>query len=213
MKEPPLALERVSTVEALERALRQRILDGDLAPGMWLRESDIAAAYGVGRHTVRAAFQGLAYKGLAAYERNRGVSVIEPTAEVVRDIYTFRAAIEAEAVRLIIERGESLGLVRLRVEDLMALPASASWSELIERDLAVHEAILATCGSPSLCKAFQTMKNQVLLFLSSEPGHHYLVDITNTRGEHADVLAALESGDSARAVEVVRKHLYDMIQP
>ena len=70
-----LALQRVSTVDAIAAALRTRILDGELAAGERLRELELADAYGVARHSLRAALRALAAEGLVAIEPNRGASV------------------------------------------------------------------------------------------------------------------------------------------
>ena len=69
------ALARVSTVDALAAALRTRILDGELAPGERLRELELAEAYGVARHSLRAALRALAAEGLVTIEPNRGARV------------------------------------------------------------------------------------------------------------------------------------------
>ena len=70
-----LSLQRVSTVDAIAAALRTRILDGELGAGERLREIELADAYGVARHSLRAALRTLAAEGLVAIEPNRGASV------------------------------------------------------------------------------------------------------------------------------------------
>ena len=70
-----LALQRVSTVDAIAAALRTRILDGDLGAGERLRELELAEAYGVARHSLRAALRALAAEGLVVIEPNRGARV------------------------------------------------------------------------------------------------------------------------------------------
>ena len=50
-------LHRTSTVDALAQALRQQILDGELSAGAWLRERELCEAYGVARHSLRAALR------------------------------------------------------------------------------------------------------------------------------------------------------------
>src|SRR5437867_11218368 len=72
-------LETVSIVEALEDELARRILDGEFTPGEHLREVELSEQYQVGRHTLRAAFDGLVRRGLLQRARNRGVFVREFT--------------------------------------------------------------------------------------------------------------------------------------
>ena len=76
-----LALGRISTVDAVAQALRTRILDGDLAGGERLREQELTAAYGVARHSLRAALRALAAEGLVVIEPHRGATVAQLTRE------------------------------------------------------------------------------------------------------------------------------------
>src|SRR4051812_40087925 len=108
----PMPLSRVSTVDALVGALRSRILTGDLAPGAHLSEVELAGAYGVGRHSLRAAFRELARDGLLVHEPNRGVRVPVPTAEESADLHRHRAALELGALRVAIADGASFEGIR-----------------------------------------------------------------------------------------------------
>jgi DNA-binding GntR family transcriptional regulator len=208
----PAPLERVSTVEALERALRERILGGELGPGTHLREANIASAYHVGRYTVRAAFQSLAHRGIVVHEQNRGVSVLDPTPRVMSDVYTMRAAIEAESARLMVERGVALDAVREAVERLLALPDDAPAAELVQADLAVHQAVVETAASPRMLQAFIAIRDQVMLFLSTAaPDERFAALLASSKKDHQEILTALESGDPDQAPAAIRRHLYVMI--
>ena len=68
-------LHRPSTVDALADALRHEILDGELAPGSRLRERELCEAYGVARHSLRAALRALENEGLVRIEQHRGARV------------------------------------------------------------------------------------------------------------------------------------------
>src|SRR5215470_6357964 len=90
-------LERVSTVDALARALRRRILDGDLVAGERLVERELTEHYGVARHTLRAALRSLDGEGLIRLEPHRGARVAELTPDGLLDLFELRAALELEA--------------------------------------------------------------------------------------------------------------------
>jgi DNA-binding GntR family transcriptional regulator len=100
----PLALQRVSTVDAIAAALRTRIMDGELAAGERLRELELADAYGVARHSLRAALRDLAAEGLVTIEPNRGARVAQLTADDVGPLFELRVALELEAARLALAR-------------------------------------------------------------------------------------------------------------
>src|SRR5688500_9793904 len=89
-------LNTVSTVDAAAMALRALILDGDLAPGDRLRETDFAERLGIARHSFRAATQLLIGEGLLRREPHRGVQVTVLTATDIIDTFRLRAALETE---------------------------------------------------------------------------------------------------------------------
>jgi DNA-binding GntR family transcriptional regulator len=84
--------------------VRAEILTGELEADAPLREEAAAAAYGVSRHTVRAAFQRLVAERLAVAMPYRGVRVASFDRETIIALQQFRAALEVEAVRIAGER-------------------------------------------------------------------------------------------------------------
>jgi DNA-binding GntR family transcriptional regulator len=199
-------LHRVSTVDALVDALRRRVLNGELGPGARLRETELAATYGVGRYTVRAAFQELVYRGMAEHRPNRGVSVLEPSIGVIRDLYSYRAALECEAARLIVEREIPLDGVRAALKQLEALPADTTWERLLEADLSEHRAIVGAAGNRRMDDAFASIVDQIMLCLSTLD-----MRVSTVTAEQRAIVRALAGGDAERAVRKVREHLYEVV--
>ena len=97
-------LERPSTVDLLADDLRREILDGELAAGARLRERELCEAYGVARHSLRAALRALAAEGLVRIEPHRGATVARLGPAEIRWLYELRAALELEAAHLALER-------------------------------------------------------------------------------------------------------------
>jgi DNA-binding GntR family transcriptional regulator len=147
-------LRRVSTVEAVAAALRARILDGELTGGARLVEQDLTDAYGVARHSIRAALRHLAAEGLVRIEPNRGARVAELGSDEIAGLYELRSALECEAARLALERNdERLPVaVHAAVRRLSKVCAHrrAPWSDVIEAHDEVHSAIVAAANSPRI---------------------------------------------------------------
>jgi DNA-binding GntR family transcriptional regulator len=165
-----LSLRRVSTVEALTAALRVRILDGDLGGGERLRELELAEAYGVARHSLRAALRALAAEGLVVIEPNRGARVASLAADDAAPLFELRAALEIEAAHLALERNE--GKLPKAVHDAVRLMAAVCeqpdppWSAVVEAHDAVHHAIVAAAGSPRLQRAYESLAGEMRLFVT-----------------------------------------------
>ena len=93
-----------STVDALARSLRKRILDGELKPGTPLREEALSGEYDVARHSLRSALRTLQGEGIVEIEANRGARVKSLSTEDVRSLSELRIALELEAARMVLAR-------------------------------------------------------------------------------------------------------------
>ena len=202
---PEVRIATVSTVEAAANAIRDLILDGELAPGARLRENDYAERLGVARHSFRAATQILIGEGLLRREPNRGVQVPIFSQADVEDIFKLRAALEVEAVRDAIEAGVVPDEAREAVADLQALAADAHWSDVVAPDLAFHRAIIDAAGSARLQRAYRGLQSEIVLcMVQLQPAYDHPAQVA---GEHEELLAAIESRDTERAEELWRAHL------
>jgi DNA-binding GntR family transcriptional regulator len=164
-----LALQRVSTVDALAAALRTRILDGELGAGERLRELELAEAYGVARHSLRAALRSLAAEGLVTIAPNRGASVARLTADDIGALFELRTALELEAARLALRRNG--GKLPKRVHDAVRLMAAvcaqpnAPWSAVVDAHDRVHGALVAAAQSPRIERAYAALAGEMRLFV------------------------------------------------
>jgi DNA-binding GntR family transcriptional regulator len=164
-----LAIQRVSTVDAIAAALRTRILDGELGAGERLREIELTEAYGVARHSLRSALRALAAEGLVTIEPNRGATVARLTAADAAPLFELRVALELEAARLALDRGN--GKLPKAVHDAVRLLAAVCeqpdppWSAVVEAHDAVHHALVAAADSPRILRAYEALAGELRLFV------------------------------------------------
>ena len=197
-------LQRVSTVDALAAALRDRILDGDLPGGARLREQELTDDYGVARHTVRAALRALAVEGLVRIEPNRGAAVTELGPSDILGLYELRTALEVEAARLALERHDGrlpapVYAAVARLSEVCARP-TPSWSAMIEAHDPIHAAIVDAAGSPRISRAHAALNTETRLFLVS-------LKPTWTPERMAADHEALPREIESRGPEALREHL------
>lgn len=155
-----------TVVQAVADDIRKRVLDGEFEPGKQLRENDLLDDYGIARHGIRSALHGLAHEGLLRHQPHHGVFVPDADPVELADVVTTRLALELEAIRLIVERGLDLEPITEAVEQLEAVPESASWSELLTMDLAVHRAIVDAVGSRRMSRVHDSLVAEAALFLA-----------------------------------------------
>ena len=164
------ALRPESTVDQLAAVLRERILDGDLAPGRRLVERELVEAYDVARHTLRAALRRLETEGLVRVEPNRGARVADLSVGDLSDLFALRLALEREAAHLALARGG--GRLPPAVHDAaaeldrLARRRRTPWNELAAAHHRVHEALVAAAGAPRIERAYAALSTELDLFLS-----------------------------------------------
>jgi DNA-binding GntR family transcriptional regulator len=200
----PLPLGRVSTVDALAAALRRAILDGERPGGARLRERELCDAYGVARHSLRAALRVLAGEGLVRIEPNRGARVAELGPDDVRSLYELRAALELEAAHLALERhgGRLPGAVHAaqRALERACAGRDPAWSAVVDAHLDLHAALVEAAGSPRIAAAHRTLAGEMRLFLLQLRTHTAAGELA---ADHAALLDALERDGTAP----LREHL------
>jgi DNA-binding GntR family transcriptional regulator len=197
-------LDVISTVDALAAALRPRILEGELPGGARLREQDLSDDYGVARHTLRAALRVLEAEGLVAIEPNRGARVAALGPEELRDLADLRIALEVEAARLALERGDDLlpEVVHDRAEQLARIcrRRRPAWSAVVDAHDALHSSIVEAAESPRLAAAYRALAGELrLVIVQLRPAW----TLERMADDHLQLVRRLER----RGAEVLRPHI------
>ena len=187
-------LPRLSTVDALTAALRQRILDDDLRPGTPLREEQLRREYGVARHSLRSALRALKAEGLVEIEANRGARVASLGPEDLRGLADLRIALEMEAAHLALLRGGGR-LPRDVHESAASLAAicrrrSPSWGAVAEAHEEFHHAIVRASESPRLEAVHRQVGAELRLFVLQLPPAFTFERIAS---DHLELVGRLES--------------------
>lgn len=214
-------MSTVSTGPPGHRQLRQRvaerlrsdILDGRLCPGEWLRQERLAQEQGVSQTPVREALKELVSEGLVEHVPYRGIRVVQFSVEDAEDLYTCRAVLEGMAAR-----HAALGIGDANVRKLASLhermvrcKVPGELRKYRELNRQFHEVIylasrraylVRTLGQ--LWSAFPTMlwSNVPRTAVASAPGR----DEPDAE-EHAEIVAAFEARDPARAERAVGHHI------
>jgi DNA-binding GntR family transcriptional regulator len=198
-------LETVSVVDALADDLGRRVLEREFEPGEHLREIELADEYKVGRHTLRAAFDGLVRRGLLEKERNRGVFVRILTERDLVEIYELRLALEAEAFRLLAKRRETPQDAVDAVRKLGKLSSRSPQQAFVEADLAFHSAVVDATGNRRLARAHEELRAETRLLLAQLVNRY--ASVRDLAQEHTELLKAIESGNPNKAEAAIRDHL------
>jgi DNA-binding GntR family transcriptional regulator len=192
-------LDRTTTGAQAERALRDLILEGTLAPGTRLREVQLAGALGVSRNTLRESLRALAEQGLVTHHPHRGVVVTDLTAEDVADLYRLRAVIELAALPAVTGVDE----LNAATDAFAAALSGRDFVEALECDFAFHRTLVAALGSPRLSAAHARAQAELRLALL-QLDRDYEPPLVE---EHRRIVRALRRRDVTQATRALSDHL------
>ncbi len=182
--------------------IRADILDGRLALGNRLVETDVAERHQISRTVVREALRILEAEGLVVSDPFRGCSVLEPSETEVEEMFLLRLSLEQVAAATAAYRIKSAQKQMLR--DVAKLPPgpTPSYAELLEWDVRIHRTIWQIAGQmkmadqlervvlPFMRMTFQPepgfVEAQIANESSADPGgHRLLVEATCSQDPEA----------------------------
>lgn len=200
------AVPRLSEDDVYERIYRA-VLDHRLEPGTKLKEIALADVFGVSRGVVRKVLTRLAYAKLVQLKPNRGASVASPSAAESRDLFAARRAVEGSIVDALARRVTALQARRLRTlvaQERAAYDAGES-RKALKMSLGFHRELAAMGGNRVLADILDQLIARtplvVLAFKSAGRENRCGGD------DHADIVAAIVAGQSAKAVDAMTRHL------
>lgn len=197
----------MSTVDMVQRSMMDRMLEGGLAPGTWVRQDELAAEMGVSKIPVREALQRLAAIGLIRFEAHRGAVVPALSAAEADENFTLRRSIEPELLRRAVPKMSIVDVAEaeLALDRLDVAGPDAAAASHLAANWRFHCALYA----PSTWARGITMVE--ILHASVAP---YVLLYTDQLGgrdhsdaEHAALLAACRDRDVDRAVRLLDDHL------
>jgi DNA-binding GntR family transcriptional regulator len=189
--------------ERVTRQLRDDILDGVRKPGSKLVERELAAQIGVSRVPVRDALRVLVAEGLVTPRPRTWAVVREFTPTDIADLNEVREALEVMTFRLAAQRGDRVGLARLRSNLDEELAAARAGDAVRARRAAAdfHETVTSMAANELLSELEGTLRSRMRWLL----GRHD--DLLAMALEHEALYAAVADRDVALVEELVVEHL------
>lgn len=202
------------TVDRLGAAIKL----GLLAPGAQLPpERELCSRLGIARSTLRQALTALTESGhlYAVRGRGGGTFVADPLPPAARpgdellarwrEVCDLRLAVEFGTVALACERARAEQLEPLaelieQMDDLLD-----DYDAFRPLDVRFHIGLAEASGSARLVAAMTACQGEMTDLISHVP--HPREVLTHSNEQHAQILAAVRAGDSARALGITADHL------
>jgi DNA-binding GntR family transcriptional regulator len=190
-----------------EDRLRDAIVSGRLQPNERLVESDLARSLGVSRTLVRSALVRLEHEGLVEHERHRGARVRLVSQGEAVEILETRAVLEGLAARLAAERATPTDVDDLKevLAEMERLRAAHDLLAVSDLNAQLHRRLLEISGHETAARLIGALNSQMVRFQYRTillPGRS-----ARSFAEHAEIIAAVSSGDGERAEAAMRTHL------
>lgn len=201
-------IRRVSLTDSIAQELYSQMMNGQLQPGMNLREVELAQELGVSRQSVREALAQLKAEGLLDHEMHRGYKVPVLNRDDAIEIFQLRELIECEAARRLSRDQSGIALLDQALEQIERLDPDAGWVPYIELHFNFHRAIVAATGSQRLLRHSELCLSEA--WVSLLPSRHSEVygSPDAQRAGHRSIVDAIRSGDEQRAALALHSHLW-----
>jgi GntR family transcriptional regulator, gluconate operon transcriptional repressor len=202
------ALAHKQLWEAVSDQLRDEILDGRLAAGTRLVETELADRFGVSRGPIRDALRELSRSGLARDVPRRGTFVSSLTERDLEEVYVIRRALEEAAVRLTVARATDADVAAM-FEAVAAAEAAYARSDLgaaWEADMAFHRTYCELSGNGRLVDLFDGLASQTLLLMRTSLESHASLAWTPPVELHRHIATAVADRDVTAAIAAVGEH-------
>jgi DNA-binding GntR family transcriptional regulator len=195
-----------SMIDALYESLRQRIINGEIAPGEKVTEARVVGEYTVARPTAKACLERLTAAGLLQRTAHRTAVVPELGVAEILDLYFARDSIERRAVQRLAEQGAVPAAARSAQERIERAVADKDFAHQVEADIAFHSSLVDAVGSKRLSRMHELIMGEVHLTMGQFQAHR-TTDPRTVAAEHGAILAAIEMGDPAAAADHLSVHL------
>lgn len=181
------------------------ILAGQLKAGTRLGEQQLAQLFGVSRTVVREALIRLETRGIVQVSARRGWFVIEPSVEEAREAFGARRAIELGLLHSV-EAIEPKAIEALkdhiaREQDAIETGDVAARSYLLGD---FHVRMAEVLGSRMLAEVLRDLTARTVLISMLYQSTH---DASQSCAQHAEIVAALKTGDRNRAAQLMAEHI------
>lgn len=199
-------LDRTSLRERALEMLRKAVTAREIEPGSRLVETELSAAMGISRGTLREALRQLEYEGLIEVGERGRLTVRTLTDAELADMFTVRAALEGLAAATISSRPDRDLLLTELQTALDALQAADGFiNDMVEADLAFHRLLCEASGNVTLVRAWETLTGPIRAAILFAGPVAALANMAAARHQH--LLDAIGGGDPRTAHSAVDAHM------
>jgi DNA-binding GntR family transcriptional regulator len=187
------------------RAIKRRILRGELLPGEQLRQEKLAVELGISRVPLREALLVLANQGLLGHTAHQGFVVARRSREELAQIHFLLDVLETELLRTIKwPDDETLDYLRTLNARMSAFVDSPEWLEIVELNHEFHFVLWNLSTQNLISDEVQRVWPLADAYIARAYSQHQ--NRANAVDYHDRIIAAIVARDTAGLLEVSAAH-------
>jgi DNA-binding GntR family transcriptional regulator len=201
-------IHRVSIADQVAGILRQRVLNGELRPGMSLQEVPLAESLGVSRNTMREAMRILSLEGLLRRNIHRGIAVAQLSLRDVEEIYHVRRVLEISAIHAAkTPAPDLLREILDALEQYEEAVEARDWVSAVTHDLHFHGLLIRFLANKRLESFYQKTISELRMGMVLVDQRHdhpgILIPV------HRKIYQLLTTGKLKECAKILVQHLDD----
>ncbi|ACQ79773.1 transcriptional regulator, GntR family [Beutenbergia cavernae DSM 12333] len=198
-------LQQEALGDRVARALRRKIVSGELERGTHLVEGPLSESFGVSRGPIRDALRALESDGLVE-SRRRGAFVVGLDENDIDELYSLREVLEAFALDLVLEQ-ERLDRTPFvdAVEAMRDAAQRGDSASFAEADVMFHRLFYTASHHRRLHAMWHTLEPTFVALLEISTAQDD--DLGPSAESHAQILDAVLAGDGDSARTELGAHL------
>ncbi len=202
-----LAKQRLS--EQAYQILREMITNARFQRGTRLNVERLARDMEISRTPIWEAIHRLIQEGLLVSIPNRGVFIMDLTAEAALELYTVREALEGLAVRLACRHVDDKALAKMEksLTEQYEMTRKVDLVGYSRYDFDFHAVIYELSGNKFLQEMLNTIRSK-----TRSTSMDFIPLLQASYKDHMKVLRALKARDPAAAEKAIRTHIRRLIQ-
>ncbi|PYG32514.1 GntR family transcriptional regulator [Pelagimonas varians] len=191
----------------IAEALEQLVFAGEFQDGERLDEVKLAEQFHVSRTPIREALQVLVSSGMAVQIPRRGVFIRQPGPVELMEMFETMAEIEGVCARLAATRMTDLDLAELEAANNRCRHAieETDYDRYYLENETFHQIIYRGATNGFLEKQALQLQNRLKAYRRIQL--RFRGRLTQSMGEHSQVLNALRDGNAEKAAEALRSHV------
>ncbi len=186
----------------------EAISSGEVKADDRLVQEKLATELQISRTPVREALIRLEQEGMLVSSPRGGFVIHRLEPNEIKKIYQARAAIEAQAARILASNNDPQSNSRLKA--LIATEEnieSTTTKAYFTANRNIHRAFIEACDNRYLLEMFDNIWNRASSFQTfAELGS---LDLAKSLGHHIALVEAIETGDVTKTTDVVIDHIFD----